>query len=246
MRRMIAFVCVCALVFSSSAPVWCQTADHQAPEALRPEAGTVVVLAAAPILLSPDATSEPLRVAKEGSVLRLVERDGEWCNVEFQDPQYGRRIGYIQSKYVQQSDTTERLAPLDLSVTKAQRPSAVAPTPPKQSDTATVAKPGMAAKYKVWGTILTIAGGYYLASALFVQPNEVVCVRGSCASTNDLRPIWAVIGSGLVIGGVSVFAVGDRARRTPSANIAIAPGKITVQGRIALGHSTSNGGGGSR
>src|SRR5712691_8974944 len=62
---------------------------------------TALVLSPSPIFEQPDTSLEPLRVAKEGSALRLVEQSGEWCKVEFQDPQYGRRLGYIQTKFVQ-------------------------------------------------------------------------------------------------------------------------------------------------
>jgi hypothetical protein len=54
----------------------------------------------APVFVLPDATRQPLRVAKEGSVLRLLNEDSEWCNVDFDDPQFGRRVGYIQKQYV--------------------------------------------------------------------------------------------------------------------------------------------------
>jgi len=42
----------------------------------------------------------PLRVAREGSLLLLIDTNAEWTHVEFQDPELGRRTGYVQTKFV--------------------------------------------------------------------------------------------------------------------------------------------------
>lgn len=97
---------------------------------------TAVTLVAAPIFLEPNATRQPLRVAKEGSVLRLLEDSGEWCQVEFQDPQFGRRVGYIQSKFVRISDP--KLDPVDVSI---QRDSATSPPTRQPSAVAVPGRP---------------------------------------------------------------------------------------------------------
>ena len=70
------------------------SADAQGTQA------TATTVAAAPVYASRDASQAPLRVAREGSVLLLLDVDGEWCRVEFQDPEFGRRTGYVQMKYV--------------------------------------------------------------------------------------------------------------------------------------------------
>jgi hypothetical protein len=54
----------------------------------------------ASVFASPNADQTPLRVAREGSILLLLEINGDWCRVEFQDPDYGRRIGYVQTRMV--------------------------------------------------------------------------------------------------------------------------------------------------
>jgi hypothetical protein len=59
-----------------------------------------IVLEDAPIMLLPDATRTPLRVAAKGTSLVMLENDGEWLRVEFQDPQYGLRFGYIEARFV--------------------------------------------------------------------------------------------------------------------------------------------------
>jgi hypothetical protein len=65
----------------------------------------------------PDATKQVLRVAKEGSVLVLLAEQGDWCRIEFQDPDYGRRIGYVETKFLRLSATSagEGQALADLS-----------------------------------------------------------------------------------------------------------------------------------
>ena len=45
-------------------------------------------------------TQSPLRVAKERSVLLLISTTADWSHVEFQDPEHGRRAGYVERKFV--------------------------------------------------------------------------------------------------------------------------------------------------
>jgi hypothetical protein len=74
--------------------------------------GTVTAIA--PIFLTPDANRTPLRTAAINTTLRVLENNGEWLKVEFQDPQYGRRMGHVQSKNVRLSESA--LRPMDLSI----------------------------------------------------------------------------------------------------------------------------------
>jgi hypothetical protein len=91
------------------------------------------VLQNAPIFLVPDANREPLRVAAAGTVLTLLMEQGDWVQIQFQDPQFGLRTGYIQKKFVNTS--LDRLRPLDLSVRPAPQTTPVAQaqvTPPQR------------------------------------------------------------------------------------------------------------------
>jgi hypothetical protein len=47
-------------------------------------------------------------------VLKVLAQDGDWFQVQFEDPQWGRRTGWVQGKHV--SVTNESLKPMDLSV----------------------------------------------------------------------------------------------------------------------------------
>jgi hypothetical protein len=71
------------------------------------------VTTAAPILLEPGAQTS-LRVAKVGTALKVLQEEGEWVEVEFNDPQFGRRVGWVQKKLIQ--IFKPELEPMDLSV----------------------------------------------------------------------------------------------------------------------------------
>lgn len=61
---------------------------------------SVVVVQDAPIMLLPDAKRTPLYVAPTGTRLVHMGMEGDWLIVQFNDSRYGRRNGYVQSRYV--------------------------------------------------------------------------------------------------------------------------------------------------
>jgi hypothetical protein len=80
----------------------------------------------APIYAAAEETPTPLRVAAVGSRLRVLSTEGDWVQVEYNDPQLGRRTGWVLRHYI--SLTSHDLRPMDLSVPEA--PSA--PAAPNQ------------------------------------------------------------------------------------------------------------------
>jgi uncharacterized protein YraI len=82
----------------------------------------------APIYASARETPTPLRVAAVGTRLRVVSREGDWVEVEYNDPQLGRRMGWVLLHYI--SLSSQDLRPMDLSVPEA------TPVPPVQEDAA--------------------------------------------------------------------------------------------------------------
>jgi hypothetical protein len=74
---------------------------------------TASVATEAPIYLKPGAEI-PLRVAAVGTSLKVLKEEGDWAQVEFNDPQYGRRVGWIQVKLIRVF--RPELQPMDLSV----------------------------------------------------------------------------------------------------------------------------------
>jgi hypothetical protein len=96
-----------------------------------------VVQTAAPIFLLPDTARVPLRTAAPNTRLRVIEEGPEgWVKVEFQDPQFGPRIGYIQTGHV--TIRRPELEPMDLSIRRQEPPTETtppAPVPPTQATT---------------------------------------------------------------------------------------------------------------
>lgn len=150
MRRIVpVFV---ALVLASGSSALAQVG----PMLLRPaEASRIVVVAqTAPITIRPTAGFEPLRIAQAGSALGLLSYEGEWCLVEFKDPQLGRRVGYIQTRALEQDDPKPR--PASPSVAKSvpaivnpptvvSRPAPVSRPQPASSPTYSAAAPAAVA-----------------------------------------------------------------------------------------------------
>lgn len=62
--------------------------------------GEATMIEAAPAFLRPDSSRPPLRVLERGARLQVLEVRGDWLLVEFDDPQYGPRRGYVERKYV--------------------------------------------------------------------------------------------------------------------------------------------------
>jgi len=57
---------------------------------------TATVTTNAPIYVEAAASPTPLRVASPGTVLRVIGEQGDWFQVEFTDPQWGPRVGWVQ------------------------------------------------------------------------------------------------------------------------------------------------------
>jgi hypothetical protein len=54
-----------------------------------------------PVLLYPDASRTPLTTLASGTPIRAGEGAGDWVNVVFEDPRFGRRVGYVLKDQVQ-------------------------------------------------------------------------------------------------------------------------------------------------
>jgi hypothetical protein len=59
----------------------------------------VTLTIAAPLFVLPDARRVPLRIGPPGLALKVLSVEGDWYQVEFSDPQWGLRVGYVQTKY---------------------------------------------------------------------------------------------------------------------------------------------------
>ncbi|MBK5298736.1 MAG: hypothetical protein JJE40_16395 [Vicinamibacteria bacterium] len=85
---------------------------------------TAVATANTPVYIAPDTTRTPLRVAAQGTVFTVVAEEGEWTKVQFKDPQWGVRVGYVATSALRFS--RPELTPMDLSAT----PDTARPVPP--------------------------------------------------------------------------------------------------------------------
>jgi hypothetical protein len=80
----------------------------------------IVSASAAPVFVKADSSIAPLRVAKVGSVLNVIAVEGEWYRIEFQDPEFGRSVGYIEKRHVNVQVSAPQSA-VDLSIAEPQR-----------------------------------------------------------------------------------------------------------------------------
>jgi hypothetical protein len=90
-----------------------------APVAAQQGGAKATVTTAAPIFIQAGAQT-PLRVAKVGTSLKVMQEEGEWVQVEFNDPQFGRRVGWVEKNLLR--IFRPELTPLDLSVTDPASP----------------------------------------------------------------------------------------------------------------------------
>jgi len=178
----------------------------------------VVVAADAPIYLEASTTArQPLVLAKEGSVLHLIDLSTpNWYHVEFQDPQYGRRIGFIEQRYARLPGPE----PVDVSVrppaTMTAAPSSAVfpgrnPTPEQFRPPPTFPGP----------TGPSRAGGFFIgfgveSTAMITDVSDTVTgTGGSLVLGYGFNPTWAFYteSSGADIGGATLahFDIGARA-----------------------------------
>jgi opacity protein-like surface antigen len=59
-----------------------------------------LVATASPVYLLPDATRTPLRTLPVGVAVTILQRQGDWLQVTFEDAQLGRRTAWIEAKAV--------------------------------------------------------------------------------------------------------------------------------------------------
>ena len=77
-------------------------APPAAPGAMPATVGTAAfTIAETPVYIRPDATLTPLRTLPRSTPVRVLEEVGEWMRIEFQDAQWGRRVGYAQRQNMQ-------------------------------------------------------------------------------------------------------------------------------------------------
>ena len=159
----------------------------QAPAQPRRTAASAVVIEEAPVYLLPDETRKPLRMLPVSTALTVSRTQGEWLEVTFNDPQFGRRTGWIQQKYVK--------------VTAAQ-PTPTEPTPPPPTPSAGTKPPaaqagGAAAStgigFRGFGTVTFDKMSASDSFKAVVGEDTVVFWGGGAQVTNLWRGLFAEV-----------------------------------------------------
>ena len=115
---------------------------------------TAVATINTPVYIAPDPSRTPLRTAAQGTVFTVVAEEGEWTKVQFKDPQWGVRVGYVQTKALRFSRPD--LAPMDLSTTPAAAP---APSPEVRSARPVAPRPWEVADSSSWPKSYVVGRG---------------------------------------------------------------------------------------
>ena len=171
---------------------------------------TAVTAAAAPVFVLPDPERTPLRTLPPGTRLRVLREQGEWLRVEFDDPWWGPRVGYIEKKFV---DITEDVQPA--------RPRDAAPMQPR-------AAPAAPARHappldRVW---VDVNGGVAVAGERDYSSVGVRQMNGQDATFQaDYRlptgPVFEVGGGVMVTRMVGIGATWGGAMHEDTATLAI-------------------------
>ena len=96
---------------------------------------TGTITTAAPVRLYPDPTRQPLTTLPVGTTIRVLGRERDWLNIEFEDRFFGRRVGYVLAAHVTvvRSQPTEPARPVavESAVPETTQPSTTASSTPK-------------------------------------------------------------------------------------------------------------------
>jgi hypothetical protein len=140
----------------------------------------------APIYETAAETPTPLRVAAVGSRLRVVAMpEGDWVQIEFNDPQLGLRVGWVLRHYI--SLTSYDLRPMDLSVPDA--PGAQ-PSPPRSGPLTPASVAPAPLSYPQWET--AFGWSFLRASGEALELNSAVGWHASVAG--NVSPWLGIVG----------------------------------------------------
>jgi hypothetical protein len=146
----------------------------------------------APIYADAQETPTPLRVAAVGTRLRVLSTQEYWVQIEYNDPQLGRRIGWVMRHYI--SLTSTDLRPMDLSVPEAPPPTApAAPVQTPEVTIPTTSSPEPTARSMTFPRWETSLGWSFLhASGEFLALNSAVGWNVSVAG--NVTPWLGIVG----------------------------------------------------
>jgi hypothetical protein len=175
--------------------------------------------------------------------LRVLAQEGDWLRVEFTDPQFGRRVGYIAAKKV-------RLSPAQV---QPKDPLVREPAPPSRPPQST--KATQAPRRPAQSSGLGVRGYGSYGSTAFDATETLNAVAGSSrfanvgggvTVTNLWRGLFVDIGvSQSKVDGQRVFVDGDTVYELAiPLNIAVRPIDVAAGWRVTAGRLSTFVGGG--
>lgn len=157
---------------------------------------TGIFLTSAPIFVLPDANREPIRVGRQGSQVAVLEQVDGWLTIQFQDPRFGIRTGYVESRHVRVSQPQAVGEPVDVSIpelTEASPTAAPTPPPPRQVQPARPRRGVTTAQRPIDNALKSTSTGFFIGIGL--EGNGLVPTDNGFASATE-----SGAGGGLVIG----------------------------------------------
>jgi hypothetical protein len=182
----------------------------------------------APIFVAKDDQRLPLRTAKEGSRLKVLTDEGDWLIVEFEDPQWGRRQGYIQRRHI----TPEASVPVDVSVREPVSPAPLAEAASRAGAAAavvTVEPRGMPGGLKWTGIGLLIGAGASFTFGALLDDGDCFEYDYTC---DELREGAYVFGAILAGTGVTLLAIGTAKSGQPRTSLDVQGGRLMLRHRV--------------
>jgi hypothetical protein len=217
---------------------------------------------AAPVLVKPDPAMTPLRLAKEGSVLNVIASEGEWYRIEFQDPQFGRRVGYIEKRHVTVQMAAPVQEPADVTVAESSPARSLSgleqpqiaqasvagsvPTTPRQPTYPPAATLSQQNLFKQWGDVAvgyvflysdvhSMPLGFAASNAWRLHPNVDVVVEGQFSQkTFDFGFVSDAAKEWSVLGGPR-FSFGSRSGQSTSAFGQVLAGMLSAKDVLSSG-----------
>ena len=172
------------VVLSLLIPV--QAVSAQADAQPKRMAAAAVVITEAPVYLLPDATRKPLRMLPVSTALTVTRTQGEWLEVTFNDPQFGRRTGWIQQKFVKVSPVQPTREPPPPSPTQK------APAKPGTAQTRKAAPPAVIG-FRGFGTVTFDKMAASDSFRAVTGEDTVVFWGGGAQVTNLWRGLFAEV-----------------------------------------------------
>jgi hypothetical protein len=198
------------------------------PAALAAQAIYAVTTKDVPLFVVKDDRGTPLRVAKADSRLKVLKDEGAWVLVEFEDPQWGRRQGYVRAEAIQ----LESPPAVDVSVREAPAgPIADAAGRAAQTDSRAPERAGMPGGLKWTGIGLLIGGGATIGIGAAIQDDDCYDYDYSC---EELRQGFYVFGAILAGTGATLLAIGAARSGAPRTSIRMTRGRVVLQHRVAF------------